>query len=49
MEISLKKKKKRLGIKLLYDPVVPLLGECLEETVIENDTDVVCAQSLSPV
>ena len=34
MEIPLKK----LGIKLPYDPAIPLLGVCPEETIIEKDT-----------
>ena len=29
---------KKLGIKLPYDPAIPLLGICPEETVIEKDT-----------
>ena len=29
---------KKLGIKLLYDPVIPLLGIYPEETKIEKDT-----------
>ena len=29
---------KNLGIKPTYDPVIPLLGICPEETIIENDT-----------
>ena len=29
---------KKLGIKLPYDPAVPLLGMCPEETIIEKDT-----------
>ena len=29
---------KKLGIKLLYDPAIPLLGVYPEETVIEKDT-----------
>jgi len=32
------KKKKKLGIKPPYDPVIPLLGIYLEETKIEKDT-----------
>ena len=28
---------KSLGIKLLYDPVIPLLGIYPEETIIEKD------------
>ena len=35
MEIPLKKK---LGIKLPYDPEIPLLGIYPEETIIEKDT-----------
>ena len=27
---------KKLGIKLLYNPAIPLLGICPEETIIEN-------------
>ena len=30
--------KKKLGIKLTYDPVIPLLGIYPEETKIEKDT-----------
>ena len=30
--------KKKLGIKLRYDPVVPLLGIYPEEAIIEKDT-----------
>ena len=37
MEISLKKKKKTLGIKLPYDPAFPLLGVYPEETKTEKD------------
>ena len=29
---------KKLGIKLPYDPTIPLLGIYLEETIIEKDT-----------
>ena len=29
---------KKLGIKPLYDPPIPLLGICPEETKIERDT-----------
>ena len=29
---------KKLGIKLPYDPAIPLLGICSEETKIERDT-----------
>ena len=29
---------KKLGIKLLYDPAIPLLGIYPEKTVIEKDT-----------
>ena len=29
---------KKLGIKLLYNPAIPLLGICPEETIIEKDT-----------
>ena len=29
---------KQLGIKLSYDPAIPLLGIYLEETIIEKDT-----------
>ena len=29
---------KKLGIKLPYDPAIPLLGICPEETLIEKDT-----------
>ena len=47
IKISLKTKQN--GIKLPYDPAIPLLGKCPEETVIEKDTNIVCAQSLSPV
>ena len=32
-----KKKKKQLGIKLPYDPTIPLLGIYPEETIIEKD------------
>ena len=35
---SLKKKKKKLGIKLLYNTAIPLLGINPEETKIEKDT-----------
>ena len=35
MEIPLK-----LGIKLPYDPAIPLLGIYLEETKIEKDTSI---------
>ena len=31
-------KKKKLGIKPLYDPAIPLLGIYSEETKIERDT-----------
>ena len=31
-------KKKKLGIKLPYDPTIPLLGIYPEETIIEKDT-----------
>ena len=31
-------KKKNLGIKLPYDPAIPFLGICPEETKIEKDT-----------
>ena len=34
----LKKKKKKLGIQLPYDPVIPLLGINPKETRIERDT-----------
>ena len=37
MEI-LKKKKKKLGIKLLYDPAISLLDMHLEEARTERDT-----------
>ena len=37
MEIPLKKKKKN-GIKLPYDPAVPLLSIYPEEIIIEKDT-----------
>ena len=33
-----KKKKKKLGIELPYDPAIPLLGIHTEETRIERDT-----------
>ena len=29
---------KTLGIKLSYDPAIPLLGKYPEETIIEKDT-----------
>ena len=29
---------KKLGIKLPYDPAIPLLGICPEKTIIEKDT-----------
>ena len=29
---------KKLGIKLSYDPVIPLLGMYPQETIIEKDT-----------
>ena len=29
---------KKIGIKLPYDPAIPLLGICPEGTKIENDT-----------
>ena len=29
---------KKLGIKLLYDPAIPLLGLYPEKTIIEKDT-----------
>ena len=29
---------KNLGIKLLYNPTIPLLGICPEKTIIERDT-----------
>ena len=32
------KKKKKLGIKLPYDPTISLLGLCLEEAINEKDT-----------
>ena len=32
------KKKKKLGIKLPYDPAIPLLGICPEKIIIQNDT-----------
>ena len=32
------KKKKKLGIKLAYDPAIPLLGIYPEKTIIEKDT-----------
>ena len=31
---------KKLGIKLPYDPVIPLLGIYLEETRVEKDTHI---------
>ena len=31
-------KKKKLGIKLPYDPAIPLLGICPEKIIIQNDT-----------
>ena len=31
-------KKKKIGIKLPYDPAIPLLGIYPEETIIERDT-----------
>ena len=31
-------KKKTLGIKLPYDPAIPLLGICPEKIIIQNDT-----------
>ena len=31
-------KKKKLGIKLPYDPTISLLGFCLEETITEKHT-----------
>ena len=37
MEIPFKKKK-NLGIKLPYDPTIPLLGLYSEETITEKDT-----------
>ena len=37
MEISIKKKKKKLGIKP-YDPAIPFLGIYPEKTKIEKDT-----------
>ena len=30
--------KKKLGIKLSYDPTIPLLGIHTEEIITENDT-----------
>ena len=38
MEISLKKKKKKLGIKLPYDSTIPLLGIYPEKIIIEKGT-----------
>ena len=35
---SLKKKKKQLGIKVPYDPAIPLLGIYPGETIIEKKT-----------
>ena len=32
-----KKKKKKLGIKLPYDPAIPLLGIYPKETIVEKD------------
>ena len=29
---------KKLGLKLLYDPTIPILGIYLEKTIIERDT-----------
>ena len=29
---------KKLGIKLSYNPAIPLLGICLEKTIVEKDT-----------
>ena len=29
---------KKLGLKLPYDPAIPLLGKCPEEIKIEKDT-----------
>ena len=31
---------KKLGIKPLYDPAIPLLGTCPEESKIEKDTSI---------
>ena len=32
------KKRKKIGIKLPYDPTISLLGLCLEETITGKDT-----------
>ena len=34
---------KRLGVKLPHAPAVPLLGICLEKTIIEKDPNVHCS------
>ena len=38
MAIPLKKKKKKQGIKLPYDPAIPLLGLNPEKVITEKDT-----------
>ena len=37
MEMPFEKKKKKKGIKLLYDPTIPLLGIYPEKTIIQKD------------
>ena len=38
MEISSNKQTNKLGLKLSYDPGIPLQGISPEETIIEKDT-----------
>ena len=38
MEMPFEKKKKKKGIKLLYDPTIPLLGIYPEKTIIQKGT-----------
>ena len=38
MEISYNKQTNKLGLKLSYDPGIPLQGISPEETIIEKDT-----------
>ena len=38
MDVDWRRFPKKLGIKLPYDPAIPLLGTYPEETIIEKDT-----------
>ena len=38
MENSMEVPKKKINVELSYDPVIPLLGICLEKNIIQKNT-----------